>query len=540
MYRLKQIFAALTPPERLFFVGAAFAAILSGTMLGGILVKNATVPVPARGGEYVEGIVGQLTYVNPVLAGTDIDKSLVALVFASLKDLADKIEIDNNGRLWKVRLKENVFWSDGKKITSDDVIFTVQRIQDPESQSPLFLNWQGVAPRRESELELQFNLANPSPFFSEYIERLYVLPKHLFAETPPANWRLSQYNLKPIGSGPYMFSSHEKRDDGFITTYRLKENPRYFRKHPYIPSLVFRFFPNADDLLKAFNAGAVDGFATFDAVPLERVKRPHQALSFLLPSYYAVFFNQGQNLSLKDASVREALDLALDREEIIQNVFGGRARSVRGPLREETLAYSRERAIEILEAAGWKLNAEGVREKIIKNSTIKLELSLTVPEIPFLLSTANLIEAQWKEIGAVVNILTLSPEEIAERTIKNREYQAILIGNFLSPTLDLFSFWHSNNRFYPGRNLSLYNSKEADDLIDTIRRNLNEGERKTQLQKLQEVIANDHPAVFLYSPDYLMVASKELRGVTSGFIPEPADRFRNAPDWHLNTARAFK
>lgn len=138
--------------------------------LGSIFIKEKTVVVPAAGGSYTEGILGQPAHINPVTASTEADKSLVRLIFSNLSDISDKIAADKTGKNWDIRLKENIHWSDGEKLTSDDVIFTIQKIQDPDSGSPLSSSWQGVGVNRISELELQITLGSPYSFSNRILK----------------------------------------------------------------------------------------------------------------------------------------------------------------------------------------------------------------------------------------------------------------------------------------------------------------------------------------------------------------------------------
>ena len=180
--------------------------------------------------------------VNPVIASSQTDLSLVKLIYSNVRDIADSIQASPDGRTWTVRLKEGLTWQDGQKLTSDDVIFTVQMIQDPDANSPLAQDFGGVTVSRVSELELQFNLASPYAFFGNTLNNLYVIPKHLFADVPPGNWRLSDYDLKPVGSGPYQFASYEKDPDGFISDYSLTAWDGSPEAKPLIQNFNFSFF----------------------------------------------------------------------------------------------------------------------------------------------------------------------------------------------------------------------------------------------------------------------------------------------------------
>ena len=543
---LKKIYFAFSKRERLTFFAAAFLAATSTIALTtGFIGQNTTV-VPTSGGAYTEGLIGQPSYPNPVLASTETDKTLVRLLFSNVVGLSDKITPGENGKTWDIRLKENIFWSDGEKLTSDDVIFTVQKIQSSEAGSPLAPSWQGVVPKRVSELEFTLTLGNPYVFFSKNLEALYVLPKHLFAETPPANWRLSRYNLAPVGSGPYAFDSYESRADGFILFYHLKANQRFFESKPLISDFNIEFFPNAQQLVNAFNAGQIDGFGGLEPHDAVGIKRSYGAYPFSLPSYYAVFFNQNQSIALQDENARKALDAAVDRIALVQSVLDGKAEARFGPV-PPTLApgvdASSRTSIDdtrtMLDKNGWQMNGD-VRQKKIKSVSVPFEFDLTVPDIPFLVETAHQLQADWRNIGAKINLVIRPAEEIANDAIKNRNYQAILFGNVLNPDADLFAFWHSSERFYPGLNLSLYNRKQADQLIETIRQTSDSDARRKKLSDLQTAITNDYPAVFLYSPSYLYFARKDLHGINPGLIDEPADRFLDVKSWYLKTARVLK
>jgi peptide/nickel transport system substrate-binding protein len=545
--KLSKIFFALTRREKAAFAGAVSVGILALAALGIVFIQTSTKIVPSKGGEYTEGMVGQPTHVNPVLASSETDRALVHLLFASVDEIAEKIESSNAGKTWKVRLKEGLAWSDGHKLTSDDVIFTIQKIQDPETQSPLFASWQGVSAQRLSELEIQFNLVGAYPFFGENLQNLFAIPKHLFADTPAANWKLSAYDLKPVSSGPYIYETSQQQSNGFIGLYRLRANPKFAGEAPLIETFQFKFFPRLEDLLKSFNTGLVDGFGTFDPGLLEKMNRPYATHSYRLPSYYAAFFNQTQNPALKDAVVRSALIGAIDRQELVDRALEGKALPVDNPIspvlvaEDATTTPSLDQIAAALDAAGWKQGEDGIRAKTQgKTPPVVLQFTLTLPKIPFLSSTANYLVERWQKLGAKVELVEKEPEELMSGAIKNRDYQVLLFGNVLNPPADLYSFWHSNQRFYPGLNLALYSSKQADALIESVRREPDADKRRAALGKIRETIIADAPAVFLYSPDYLYLSSKDLKGVNPDFITEAADRYRQVAQWHLRTTRALK
>src|SRR3989338_5738828 len=126
MSTLKNLFSSLTRVEHIFLVVAGLG-LLSG--LGGYAafrIIDRGEAVPAAGGAWREAIVGQLAYVNPVLAKSPADVALTHLLFAKVADLADTVETGNDGKTIRIHIREGLLWSDGRELGSDDVIFTIE------------------------------------------------------------------------------------------------------------------------------------------------------------------------------------------------------------------------------------------------------------------------------------------------------------------------------------------------------------------------------------------------------------------------------
>ena len=555
--RTSQILKSFSRFERYIFLASFLIFIVSSVFLLIKFINQNTFLVPVIGGEYKEGIVGQPTFINPVLVGNnDADRDLTRLIFSDLIDLAESYKVDSHGLTWNVRLKEDIFWHDGKAITSDDVIFTVRTIQDSDARSPLFSNWHGVVAERVSEREVKFILSTPYAFFKNTLKELKPIPKHLFGDIPSANLKLSNYNLEPIGSGPFKFDSFQKRYDGFIIDYKLIRNENYFEQSPYLEQIILKFYPNNNELIEAFNAGIIDGFGGFNPKELTDIKLDYQAFKLVMPRYYAIFLNANSQSLLSDANIKTALGLATDRQTLIEEVFLNYALPSFGPLVPSMDGYNAEifqenfykvefeKANQLLDDDGWQVNNEGIREKDFskgnKEEILRLEFKLVVPEIPFLIETANIIQNDWKKIGVKLDLVILPTFDINNKVIKTRDYEMILFGNIFGRNPDLFSFWHSSERFYPGLNLALYNSETADILIESIRKNPSQESRQRNLNKLQLLIINDKPAIFLYSPFYFYISKNQLGGFEEQFISLPSERFENIENWYLKTERRFK
>lgn len=538
--------------ERILLVACVVTLVFSGGFLALRAIGSATISVPDRGGVYQEGVVGQPAFINPVLAknGTP-DKDLVSLVFASIPDIAESIKHDDTFRTWNVRIKDGAAWQDGSPITSDDIIFTVQTIQNQDALSPLFSDWQNVVSARISEREVQFQLLNSYALFENLLADLRPIPKKLFADISPANLKLSSYNLEPVGSGPYMYQTLSQRRDGFIESYTLIRNPQYasLGNEPYIDSIVFSFFENEEKLVRSYNLGTIDGFGT-NALTTATSTQVHSLRQDVSTSkYFAAFFNASANEFLASSRVREALSRSINKQALIENVFHNAAAVVDGPIpasleaydptTEAFTSYNLEAASDTLKAAGWEKDEDsGLWRQ--KDGEV-LSLTIKTPDIWPLRDMAFELKHQWEVFGVSTQVQALDPQIIGEDTIRTRNYEVLVFGNILSFHPDLFSFWHSSERFYPGLNLSLYENKTVDDIIKSLRTaEIGSSQRKSLLDAAQEEIVSDYPAVFLASPKYFYITKGSIDGIKILPISLPSDRFANVTDWYLRTRRLFK
>ncbi len=549
---INQIFNSFTKTERQIFWGSLLIFLASGILWAILIFQTATIEVPVESQIYREGVIGQPIAINPVIAGTnDVDRDLIELLFSGLIDLSESYKVSPDGQTWNVTLKSNLRWSDGKPITSDDILFTIDAIQNPNSRSPLFLTWQGIVVNRISEREVEFALRTPYAFFLDNLKGFRIIPRHIFGAIPVENFRLSEFNLEPVGSGPYRFISSEKRKDGFITGYKLATNEHFSLEKPFIKEFEVKFYPSTAEAIDAFNQKRIDGLGGISPKNLGNLKLSHQILEIRMPQYYAIFFNKSAAPNLEDPDLIRALSLATDKKRIIDEVFLGRASIVNQPIlpvmdgydisASPMTEFSIEEAVSLLEDDQWELNEENnIRTKKVSGQEKLLEFSIVVPQISFLTETIEIIKADWAKAGISLKPIFLNPADVTNEVIKTRNYQMIIFGNILRSNPDIFSFWHSSERFYPGLNLALYNNKKVDSLLESTRKNFDPESRGKELSELQNLISKDMPAIFLYSPTYLYVGPKNLGGFEERVINTPADRFKNVHRWYLKTTRIFK
>jgi len=529
------------------------------------IYTHKTEVLPKVGGTYQEGILGQPRYINPVLSLTnDSDRDISCLVYSSLfkyndkseliPDIVEDYQIKEDGLIYEISLKENVFWHDGEQLTADDIIFTIKTIQDPEYQSPLKNNWQGVKAEKIDQYHIVFRLNN---IYAPFLHNLTIgiLPKHRWAGISPQDFPLAVYNLEPIGSGPYQFVESGKDENGKIEWIELKRNENFYLgqgEAPFIKKIILRFYSSQDDLINAYAQRDIDGLNFISAtnqLELEKINN-FSLYEISMPEYYALFFNQEKNELLSDKNIRLALAYAIDKDKIIEEIINYKGNLIDSPFLPGWPAYTEnitkynfdlEKSKEILEEDGWQdQNNNGILEKEIDGETKELEIEILTTNWATLKETANLIKEQWEKIGARVNLKIEEIAHIQTEFIQPREYQVLLFGEVLSAEPDPFAFWHSSQSAEHGLNLSLYKNNEADKLLEEARQITNLEERFKKYTEFQKILTEDIPAIFLYSPTYLYPVYKKVQGISLEKISHPCYRFSQIENWYIKTSRVFK
>ncbi|MDP3881147.1 MAG: ABC transporter substrate-binding protein [bacterium] len=545
--RLLAAIDSFSKREKILFYVCASIFFVAAIVLALYVYFFQTEIRPDHGGIFSEGIVGQPSAINPVVSTfNEVDRDIIELTFASVLDLAQSHEMNETGTRWTVTLKDGLFWSDGEPISSEDIIFTVNLIQNREIASPLASSWKGVNVEDLGDGKIVFVLSSPYSYFQDTLESFMPIPEHIFSKVTASNFRLSRFNLEPVTSGPYKFKGIRQDRDGFISEYILVRNDVYFGPEPFIKEFHFKFFRRFKDAVASFNRKLITGLAGFDSESTSDIKVKHELYELNVPRYYGVFFNLAANDLLKDKKIREALVLATNKNAINEGVFGGYASEINGPILPYIEGYAgelyknerlnRSGAIALLEEGGWKLNADGVREK----DGNLLDFNLIVPQIDFLVESAKLLAQQWLDIGVELQLIILPANDISNEIIKTRDYEMILFGNILRGNSDIFSFWHSSQRFYPGLNLSLYENSVVDNNLETSRSNLDKKKQLDALLVVQREILNDRPADFLFSPPYFYALSTAVKGFSESTLKFSSKRLEDAEFWYLQEKRVLR
>lgn len=558
---IRRTMRRFTLAERAVFYSLSTIFVISGILLAYQVNSAFLSEVPIRGGTLTEGVIGNPRFINPVLAISDADKNLTSLVYSGLvridpsgkteNDIADSLEISSGGLVYTVHINEKAVFHDGKPVTADDFIFTIQKVTDPAIKSPKRGNWDGVTIDKLDDYTLRFTLKKAyTPFLDNLA--IGILPKHIWKNVSDDEFAFSQFNTLPVGSGPYQVSSVDRNSGGIPNFYHLSPFNRVIGKVPYIENLEFRFYPSEEALLSAYGGNDVQSFGSISPDKTEQIKNGSNVITSPLSRIFALFINQNQSKVLGFKEVREALDLSAPRESIIENVLGGYATPIDSPLPAGLFSWSHmetdqsyeERfaeAKEKLAKAGWKRNEEtGVLEKKSGSSRIALSFSISTGDAPELRAVANQLVGAWEALGAKVDIQVFETGDLNQNVIRPRRFDALLFGEVVSRNADVYPFWHSSQRNDPGLNIALYANSRADKYLETARSSSDAETVEKNYKAFAEEISSDVPAIFLYTPSFLYVLPKSVNSVSLGLLSTPQDRFSGIRNWYIETDKVWK
>jgi len=539
--------------------------ILLGVVLVGILltylaINYTTVLRPGRGGTYVEGIAGSPQYLNPLLSGyNEVDRDICALLFGGLTRLNERGEVETDlARGWDVTgdglaytfyLRSNAYWHDGTPVTADDVAFTIGLLQDPDFPGPPDLGanvWQSVTVDKVDRRTVRFTLPEPYAPFLDYTT-VGILPAHLLQGIRAADLPAAEFNLNPVGSGPFQLEEIEV-ESGVIAAMVLEQSPRYYRARPYLDRIQFRFYSSAQTAFHAYEAGEVEGVARIAAGDLTRARAfPNLNLfSARIAEYGLVFLNLGR-LELtffQEPEVRQALLYALDRQQIIDDDLAGQAVVAHSPLIPGTWAYKDDiphyehdpdTASELLDEAGWVPQAVGGGFR--RKEGTWLAFTLLTSSEPERLGVAQMLAEQWATIGITVTVQTASPLEVRE-ALEKRDFEAILVHIAMPGDPDPYPFWHET-QIENGQNYAGFVHRRTSEIVEQARVTINRQRRQELYFEFQDIFAQEVPALLLYVPVYTYGVDERIRDPQIGPLMHPPDRFRTIFDWWIVPRRVF-
>lgn len=514
------------------------------------------VPEPVAGGIYTEALIGSPGRFNPLLEiYNPPDRDVNRLLFSGLikydergipqPELAESWGISRDGTVYNFAIRPEAIWHDGEAVTTDDLIFTIEMMRDESFPMPQDVRefWQSIEVRRLDDKTLQFRLPEPYAPFLDLLT-FGVLPQHLLGELSAAEIIDAQFNLNPVGSGPYQFDSLMV-ENGTIQGVILRAFEGYYLQRAFIEEFIFRYYPSAGAALDAYGNQEVLGISQ---IPIENLD---QAISVpglgtytsRLPELSLVLLNlDSEDVPFfQDLEVRRALYMGLNRQFMINQAVDGQAILANGPIFPGTWAYydglaptpyQPEEAIDILRQAGYSFPAEGgdVRAK----DGVRLEFELVYPDTAAHTELAEAIQAYWEQLGVQVTLNAVSYESLLDDYLEPRTYEAALVEytTASSPDPDPYPFWHQAQT-PDGQNYSNWDDRQASEYLETARVTIDPGERERLYRNFQVRFSQELPALPLFYPVYTFAVDTQVQGVRIGPLFSTSDRFSHVTGWYL-------
>lgn len=526
----------LRPNERRVILILSLVVIVCAIILFRNYYLTHTTLNPQKGGVYTEGIVGSAKYINPLLARSEIDRDLSKIIFLSLIDynskgelvpiLAQEFKVSDQGLKYNFVLGEN-YWQDGEKIIVRDVEFTLSILQSEGYNGPFSHSFDGVKIEKRSENEFSFVLPEINSSFPSILSELGILPVHKLEQVEPGLLDKNDFNLNPIGSGRYRFEAKKDKSNSIIlsraSTYK-KDNEGFFEQ------VVFRSYQSQGELVEAYKKGEINGFGGLTPADLNTIDRKtFRSYHLQIPRFTAVFFNlEGE--ANKELKFRQALAQAINKEKIIEEVYGGRAEILKTVIPSFVLGSD-------LQITDYPYNPETSRLYLSGLNNPNLEMIIYTTDDPSLQKIAELVSADWEAVGVKSNIIVVDLLTLEKTIIPLRQYDAVILGENLDYPPDPYPYFHSSE-IKDGLNISAYKNLAADSLLEDTRLSIDPQVRTEKLKSFSKIIAEDLPVIPLASPPYLYGTNISVKGIiktrTAG---NSSDRFFDIGSWYIKTQR---
>ena len=547
-------------------------AVLGMALVVGMLAgqgRSVTIedePVP--GGVYSEALIGSPRRLNPLLDRFNpVDRDIDRLLFSGLTrfdafgrpvpDLANWV-ISDDELTYTFILRVEAKWHDGQPVTSDDVAFTLGLLQDPAFPGPADLGrlWQSVQVMVVNAQTIEFTLPEPFAPFLDYTA-FGLLPKHRLAGISAADLPDLDFNLNPVGTGPFKFGGLTI-EAGNVTGASLSAFNAYHGQRPLLNEVQFRFYADLASAFAAYERGDVLGVSRVDEAHVEAaLKRPELSLyTSLLPEYSLIFLNlRSDELPFfQDKKVRQALLRGLNREAMAAQILNGQAVVANSPVLPglwayhpdlPTIMYDPTGAASLLDSAGWVFPAgaaPGTENYVRQKGGQPLRFTLITPDDPVHVAMADAARETWAQLGISVQVSPVDPAAIREQYLepRPRTFQALLVDlNFAgTPDPDPYPLWHET-QVESGQNYGGFADRVTSEILEQARITTNMDTRARLYYSFQSRFADQTPALLLFYPVYNYAVDAGVSGVQIGPLFDTSDRLNNLAAWSVVTRRVI-
>jgi len=556
---------------------AVIAGIIGFPALQATTASPSASPTPgiAASRPYREGIVGHPVSVSPLTAKTQADRDLVALVFSGLvrngpdgtivPDLAERWTVDDQGRVWTFYLRPDARWHDGEPVTADDVVYTIDTLQDPAYSGPGATSWSEVDVKAISPTEVTFTLETPLGGFLQAATQP-IVPAHLLRDVPVSLLPDHPFGQQPIGSGPFVLQSLDDAkavlvpaglEDGTpdvvdpsamptdsLTTAEPTLRPE--RPTPYLPGIELHFYDDTTALVNAYRDGQIDAASGLPPATAAELARSADSRLLRYPgsTLTAVLLNlRPDHAEFHDPAVRTALLAAIDRVGLIDQAYASVAAPAPGPIppssplfdpaAEPVVDYSISDATKALKKAGWTKKADGWYLPSAKEP-LKIEVLSTLEATnPAVYAAAEKVVADWQKLGIDATHTALPAAELVTDRLSAGKFAAAVTDVAIGLDPDLYPLLASSQTRTGGSNIGGVQDPALDKLLKAARAPGTPADRYTAYSALQAQLAKGRYLLPLAYQDESVVMRDTVEGPVVRQVAGPSDRFWDVLTWRL-------
>ncbi|MDD3834295.1 MAG: peptide-binding protein [Sulfurimonas sp.] len=470
---------------------------------------------------------------NPLLATDSSSSEIASFLFnglvkfdkdatAIIGDLAEEFYfLDETTLIFKLR--KNVKWHDGKNFSAKDVVFTYKILISPQVVSPYSSDFRFVKSVEMLD-DYTVRVTYHEPYFKALeVWMMGILPDHILKGEE--NLMNSKFNTSPIGTGAYKLHQLEHSKSIILVAF-----DEYFEGRAKIDKISFSIIADPMTRFLMLKSSALD-VGSIEPMQFERQLNPEFFQKFnIYENISRSYTYLGFNLRLEkfqDARVREALSLAIDREEIVDILFFSHAKVCTGPFLPKTKAFNPDvkapepdikKAKELLKEAGYDES---------NPFTFEIATSNASAVRPY---AAQIIQHQLKRAGVVVSLRVMEWQAFLNMVVFPNKFDSVLLGWGLSPTPDPYVFWHSDNDRKSGFNLTGYKNERLDKMIEASQSMIDRDELAKLWQEMFAMIVKDNPYLFLYIPNSITTVNKNIKNI----VPSQSGIWHNYIEWEKN------